>query len=76
MLPDGAEPLAVGYSQEAAVTFDSPGVYGYQCVPHAALGMVGIVVVGAPAGIDQVAATAEGLPAQARRRMEELLAEL
>ena len=29
-----------------AVTFDTPGVYLYQCTPHGNMGMLGLVVVG------------------------------
>jgi len=28
------------------MTFDTPGVYLYQCSPHKSMGMIGIVVVG------------------------------
>tara|TARA_B100000575_G_C22816714_1_gene480722 strand:+ start:134 stop:595 length:462 start_codon:yes stop_codon:yes gene_type:complete len=31
---------------EVAITFDTPGVYLYQCTPHASMGMIGLVVVG------------------------------
>ena len=29
-----------------AITFDSPGVYLYQCTPHGNMGMLGLIVVG------------------------------
>ena len=28
------------------MTFTVPGIYLYQCSPHAAMGMIGIIVVG------------------------------
>ncbi len=31
---------------EVAITFDVPGVYLYQCTPHATMGMIALVVVG------------------------------
>ena len=46
MLPDGAEPWNSIVNEDAPVTFDVPGVYGYVCVPHYEVGMVGLVVVG------------------------------
>jgi pseudoazurin len=49
MLPEGAAALDSGMSQELVVTFETEGVYGYKCVPHQAMGMVGLVVVGDPA---------------------------
>lgn len=33
-------------SKEYSYTFDKEGVYLYQCTPHKAMGMIGIVVVG------------------------------
>ena len=33
-------------SKEVAITFDTPGVYLYQCTPHKSMGMIAIVVVG------------------------------
>ena len=29
-----------------AITFDLPGVYLYQCIPHGNMGMLGLIVVG------------------------------
>jgi pseudoazurin len=48
MLPEGAEPFQGKMNEEIAVTFDVPGVYGFKCKPHYAMGMVGLVVVGEP----------------------------
>ena len=33
------------FNQEV-ITFDTPGVYLYQCTPHATMGMIAFVVVG------------------------------
>ena len=33
-------------NQEVSITFDTPGVYLYQCTPHATMGMIAFVVVG------------------------------
>ena len=77
MLPDGADPISVGYNQEASITFDTPGLYGIKCTPHAALGMVGLIVVGGgPSNPDQVIEAAEQLPPQARQRIHGLLTTL
>ena len=44
--PDGwALPKKSKNNQEVAITFDTPGVYLYQCTPHASMGMIGLVVV-------------------------------
>ena len=33
-------------NREVEMTFDTPGVYYYQCTPHKNIGMIGLVVVG------------------------------
>ena len=45
MAPEGAEKFKTRLNQDAEVTFDVPGVYGIQCLPHYAAGMVGLIVV-------------------------------
>ena len=45
--PDGWEaPKKSKLSKEYSYTFDTPGVYLYQCTPHKSMGMIAIVVVG------------------------------
>ena len=45
--PDGWDlPKKSKNGKEVAITFDVPGVYLYQCTPHKAMGMIGLVVVG------------------------------
>jgi pseudoazurin len=45
--PDGWKaPKKSKLSKEYAYTFDTPGVYLYQCTPHKSMGMIAIVVVG------------------------------
>ncbi len=46
MLPAGAGPLKSAPGQDYRVTLTKEGVYGYRCVPHYGLGMVGLIVVG------------------------------
>jgi len=45
MLPDGAEDWKSRIGQEFEVTLSIPGIYGYNCTPHKASGMVGLIVV-------------------------------
>ena len=45
--PDGWEaPKKSKNGKEVAITFDTPGVYLYQCTPHKSMGMIALVVVG------------------------------
>jgi len=47
--PDGWDaPKKSKLSKEYTYTFDTPGVYLYQCTPHKSMGMIAIVVVGTP----------------------------
>lgn len=46
MLPDGAQPFKGRLSEELKVTFQTPGLYGYRCLPHFGMGMVGLIAVG------------------------------
>jgi pseudoazurin len=52
MLPDGAVPVAGKMGQDVSVKFDRPGVYGIKCTPHYGMGMVAMIVVGAPSNQD------------------------
>ncbi|QDH16599.1 pseudoazurin [Swingsia samuiensis] len=45
MLPEGAKPFAGQMSQDLTVRFSKAGIYGYKCLPHYFMGMVGLVVV-------------------------------
>ena len=45
--PDGWDaPKKSKLSKEVTITFDTPGVYLYQCTPHKSMGMIAIVIVG------------------------------
>ncbi len=45
--PEGWElPKKSKNNKEVSITFDTPGVYLYQCTPHATMGMIAMVVVG------------------------------
>lgn len=52
MLPPGATPFKGKMSQSLTVQFPKQGVYGYKCLPHYAMGMVGVVIVGTAANLD------------------------
>lgn len=70
-IPEGAKPWDSGYllpGESFSVTFDTPGVYDYFCVPHEHAGMVGRIIVDAPdaeAAARQQASDSK-LPAAAR----------
>ena len=49
MIPAGAAPFKGKMNQILTIKFTKPGVYGYKCLPHYGMGMVGAVIVGSPA---------------------------
>lgn len=74
-VPDGVPAFRSKLNQDAAFTFETPGVYVYKCSPHYGLGMVGIVVVGDDmSGLE--AAADKRYPGKAGKRLDAMFAEL
>lgn len=48
LLPEGAESFKGKIDQQIEQTFTVPGLYGVQCTPHLAMGMVMLIQVGEP----------------------------
>jgi pseudoazurin len=48
MAPAGGTTFKGKINEEIAVKFNKEGVYGYKCLPHLGMGMVGVVQVGRP----------------------------
>ena len=72
MAPAGAKPFKGKINEEIEVSFDSAGLYGVQCLPHYAMGMVMLVQVGdAPLSALQVPAS---VPAKAKKRLQDIAA--
>ena len=59
MTPDGGAEFKGKINEEIEVTFDTPGFYGYQCQPHYAIGMVGLIVVKGEGMMDNLDAAKE-----------------
>lgn len=72
MLPEGAQPFKGALSKDLTVTFEKEGIYGYKCLPHYGMGMVGVIQVGEDAG-NADAAKAVKHPGKAGKVMAELL---
>jgi len=71
--PDGWKaPKKSKLSKEVTITFDTPGVYVYQCSPHKSMGMIAIVVVG-DGDNDVSKAKVKG---KSKKKLKALLAEL
>ncbi|MCK6254191.1 pseudoazurin [Pseudomonas fragi] len=48
LVPEGAQPFKGKINQEVEQSFSVPGLYGIQCTPHLAMGMVMLIQVGEP----------------------------
>jgi pseudoazurin len=72
MLPEGAAPFRGAIGKDVRVVFGKEGLYGYKCLPHYGMGMVGVVVVGEP-GTNIDAAQKVSHPGKARTTMTALL---
>lgn len=46
MIPEGVTPWKSKMNKDFEVTLDIEGVYGYKCMPHFGMGMVGVIQVG------------------------------
>merc|ERR1712086_681596 len=45
-MPDGVAKYKSKISKDANYKFTKPGIYLYQCTPHKAMGMIGLIIVG------------------------------
>ncbi|MCI0911310.1 MULTISPECIES: pseudoazurin [Pseudomonas] len=72
LLPEGAVAFKSKLNQPFEQTFTVPGVYGIQCIPHLAMGMVMLIQVG-DARLTELPAA---LPARARTRLAAQLQQL
>ena len=74
--PEGWElPKKSKNNKEVSITFDTPGIYLYQCTPHASMGMIALVVVdGDTSNLDAIAKTK--IRGKSKKKLKELLADL
>ena len=74
--PEGWElPKKSKNNKEVAITFDTPGVYMYQCTPHATMGMIAMVIVGDDlSNLDDIKAMK--MRGKSKKKMKAILADL
>lgn len=73
MAPAGAPSFKGKIDEEIIVKFSKEGVYGYKCLPHLGMGMVGVVQVGKAGNKAATTAAAQKLPGLGKKRMAVLL---
>lgn len=74
MLPEGATPFKGKLNEKITLTIDKEGVYGVKCTPHYGMGMVALIVAGAPANAEQARAVKH--PGKAKKVFEELFKQI
>ena len=74
--PDGWElPKKSKNNKEVAITFDTPGVYLYQCTPHKSMGMIALIVVGDDTSNKDAVAKAKAV-GKSKKKLKALIGEL
>lgn len=71
MLPTGGTVFKGKMNQAVTVKFTKPGVYGYKCLPHYGMGMVGAVIVGSATNAAQAKAASH--PGKAKQVFASIL---
>ena len=54
LIPEGAKSWRGQLGENLQVKLDVEGIYAFVCEPHIGFGMVGVIVVGKPANLEQV----------------------
>ena len=76
MVPEGARGWKGEINKAVEYVVPKPGIYGFECVPHYAAGMVGMIIVegeGMTANLEAAKATTH--PGLAGKKFEEIFAE-
>lgn len=79
LTPEGAAGWQGAIDEKLSVTLDQEGVYLYQCDPHAIMGMVGVIRVGAPknlAAAEEKAASLSAGMAMNKNRFSDYLGQV
>ena len=74
--PDGWKaPKKSKLNKEVEMTFDTPGVYLYQCSPHKSMGMIALIVVGDDTSNKDAVAKAKAV-GKSKKKLKALIGEL
>jgi len=75
--PDGFElPKKTKLGDNVTIKFSVPGIYLYQCSPHAAMGMIGIVVVGGDTSNMDAIKSKKVTGSKSKKKVKKLLSEI
>ena len=79
LIPSSADPWNGAMNEKIIVELNAEGVYVYQCTPHIALGMIGIIQVGNPINIDDIEnslSSLESMIVMNKERVKQYLAQV
>ena len=79
LIPSSANSWNGAMNEKITVELNTEGVYVYQCTPHIALGMIGVIQVGSPTNIDDVrnsVSSLESMIVMNKERVQEYLAQI
>lgn len=77
LIPSSAISWNGAMNEKITVELNAEGVYIYQCTPHIALGMIGVIQVGSPTNIDDVrnsVSSLESMIVMNKERVQQYLA--
>ena len=79
LIPSSANSWNGAMNEKITVELNSEGVYVYQCTPHIALGMIGVIQVGSPTNIDDLrnsVSSLESMIVMNKERVQQYLAQV
>ena len=79
LIPSGAMPWESIQGQDFSVTFDTEGVYVYQCTPHLVMAMIGLIQVGEATNLSEIKSNLgpfQGLIALNQDRLDKYFSQL
>ena len=79
LIPSGATPWESVQGQDFSITFDTEGVYVYQCTPHLVMAMIGLIQVGEATNLSEIKSNLgpfQGLIALNQDRLDKYFSQL
>ncbi len=79
LIPSSANSWNGAMNEKITVELNAEGVYVYQCTPHIALGMIGVIQVGNPTNIDDIRnsiSSLESMIVMNKERVQQYLAQV
>ena len=79
MIPSSASSWNGTMNEKITIELNTEGVYVYQCTPHIALGMIGVIQVGEASNIDDIknsASSLESMIVMNKERVQQYLSQV